>query len=249
MKHQCSTVCVTQTPLRDGVLHLLSAVRNEEWTLQRILDADQRERVGTEAAPEIKDLLARASAARRTATAMLREVAAGRPANGCAPVDAPPAGSWEATHADAHDAMTALFTAVTAATEDQLAEDPGKRRNHPQYFWRDVVIYAARGPMGEYAEWHQRQGRMLEGLGVLSRWYEAVRGTNLPTKALSDASYDLACGFARAGRGDDAMAFLPDAFVYNDRPAVPVLKAWAREDPDLASLTARADFRTLVGAN
>ncbi len=239
---------MTTTPLRDGGLHLLSAVRNEEWTLHRILEPDDRERTGTESAPEIKDLLARANVARRNATRMLREAVAGRPANGFTPVEPGPAVSWSAAHAEAHDAMTALVDAVNQATEDQLTEDPGKRRNHAQYLWRDVVIYAARGPMLDYAAWHHRSGRLLEGLGVLSRWYEAVRGSGLPTKALSDASYDMACGFARAGRGDDAMTYLPDAFVYNDRSAVPVLKAWAREDPDLTALADRADFRNLVGA-
>src|SRR2546430_1094306 len=75
-----------------------------------------------------------------------------------------------------------------------------------------------------------------------------ARGARLPTKALSDASYDLACGLARAGRSDDAMRYLPDAFSYNDKAAVPVLKAWARTDRDLSPLTGRPDFRTLVGA-
>jgi hypothetical protein len=83
---------------------------------------------------------------------------------------------------------------------------------------------------------------------VTIRWYEAVRGAPVPTKALSDASYDLACGLARAGRLDDAMRYLPDAFSYNDKAAVPVLKAWARTDRDLSGLGDRPDFRTLVGA-
>jgi hypothetical protein len=228
--------------LRDAMLKQLSAVRGEEWTLHRVLDADRRERTGTEAAPEIKELVARASAGRRSATRLLQGTG---PA--CAPVEAAPIGTWESTHADAHEAMTGLWDAVEAATEDQLATDPGLRRNHPQYVWRDVLISAVRGPMLDYAGWHLRQDRTLEGLSVLSRWYEMVRGSGLPTKALSDASYDLACGFARVGRADDAMAYLPDAFVYNDRAAVPVLKAWAREDPDLSSLTDRVDFRSLVG--
>ena len=42
------------------------------------------------------------------------------------------------------------------------------------------------------------------------------------------------------------MEYLPDAFAYNDRAGVPVLKAWARQDSDLAALQDRADFRTLV---
>jgi hypothetical protein len=126
--------------------------------------------------------------------------------------------------------------------------EPGTRRDHPQYVWREVVNYAARGPLVDYAEWHHAKGRGIEAIGVLSRWYEAVRGAPLPTKALSDASYDLACGLARAGRSDDAMRYLPDAFSYNDKAAVPVLKAWARTDRDLSQLGDRADFRTLVGA-
>ena len=44
------------------------------------------------------------------------------------------------------------------------------------------------------------------------------------------------------------MRYLPDAFAYNDKAAVPVLKAWARTDRDLSPLGDRADFRTLVGA-
>jgi hypothetical protein len=44
------------------------------------------------------------------------------------------------------------------------------------------------------------------------------------------------------------MEFLPDAFTYNDRAAVPILKAWAREDRDLAALHDRPEFRTLVNA-
>jgi hypothetical protein len=45
------------------------------------------------------------------------------------------------------------------------------------------------------------------------------------------------------------MRYLPDAFSYNDRAAIGVLKAWARQDPDLQPLSDRADFRALVGAS
>src|SRR5215813_3858595 len=147
--------------LQEALLKQLAAVRGEEWTLHRVLDADQRERTGTEAAPEIKELLARASAGRRSATRLLQGVGVA-----CEVVEPGPIGTWEATHADAHEAMTGLWDAVEAATEDQLAADPGLRRNHPQYMWRDVMISAVRGPMLDYAGWHLRQGRSLEGLSV-----------------------------------------------------------------------------------
>jgi len=239
---------MTATRVRDGVRRLLETVRNEEWTFHRALTDCERERAGADGAPEIKELVARASAGRVHATEMLHEVAAGRSADGCEDPPVGPIGTWVEVHRAAHDAMSALYGALDRVTEEQLGADTGPRRNHPQYLWRDIVIYAVRSPMLGYSEWHHRAGREVEAIGVLSRWYEGVRGTSLPTKALSDASYDLACGLARAGRLDAAMEFLPDAFAYNDRAAVGVLKAWAREDSDLTSLRDRPDFQTLVNA-
>jgi hypothetical protein len=242
MKHACFNLGMTDHPLRDGVRRLLTAARHEEWTLSRVLTMDELDHGG------IRELLARSNAARRTATHVLQEVAAGRPADGCAPVEVEPVATWDLAHHAAHASTVALLEALDAATEDQLAADPLRQYNHPQYIWRDVVISGAREPMLGYAQWHHRQGRVVEGLSVLSRWYEAVRGAGLPTKARSDASYDLACGLSRAGRLDAAMQYLPDAFIYNDRGAVGVLKAWARQDADLAPLLARPDFRSLVAA-
>lgn len=240
---------MTTTPLRDGVLRLLAAVRNEEWTFDRVLTVEERERSGSDGVPEIKELVARASAGRRAATRELQQALAGEEADDCADPLPEPVGSWAEAHRDAHTAMTELHETLGRVDEERLALDAGPGRNHPQYAWRDVLNYAVRGPLLSYAEWHHRAGRTFEGLAVLVRWYEAARGSGLPTKVVSDASYDLACGLARAGRLDDAMRYLPDAFTYNDRGAVPVLKAWAREDPDLAPLAHRPDFRALVNAS
>jgi hypothetical protein len=239
---------MTETPLRDGVRRLLETVRNEEWTFDRLLTDCERTRTGDERAPEITELLARANGGRRYATFMLQEVAAGRSVDDCAEPPAATVASWAEAHRDGHLAMSALLEALLRVGEDELAAHQGPARNHPQYLWRHVVMSAVRDPMLRYAQWQHRAGRVWEGLALLCRWYEAVRGSGLPAKARSDASYDLACGFARADRPDDAMRLLPDAFTYNDRAAVGVLKAWAREDSDLRPLADRADFRTLVGA-
>jgi hypothetical protein len=239
---------MTNTPLRDGVLRLLEAVRNEEWSFERALSDAEREDLGTEQQPAIKQLVAKASAERRAATRELQKAMAGEVADDCADPPMTDVGTWTAVQRDAHEAMTELFDALQRIDEERLAADAGPGRNHPQYAWRDVLNYGVRGPVLAYAEWHHRAGRTVEALAMLGRWYEAARGSGLPTKVLSDASYDLACGLARAGRLDEAMRYLPDAFTYNDRGAVPVLKAWAREDPDLAPLAARPDFRSLVAA-
>jgi hypothetical protein len=229
-----------QRPLRAGVLRVLEAARNEEWTLDRSL-GDER------ACPALRESVARANAGRRAAVELLARVRAGERVEECAPPEVSDVGTWEQVHADGHRALSALVAALDDADEDLLAAEPGIPRDHPQYIWRHVVILGARSPLESYSAWQHRKGRDVEAIGVLSRWYEAVRGASLPTKALSDASYDLACGLARAGRLDEAMRYLPDAFSYNDRAAVPVLKAWARNDRDLAVLGDRADFRTLVG--
>jgi hypothetical protein len=239
---------MTDQPLANGLRRLLEAARNEEWTLHRALDPADREASGSESAPSIRELVARASAGRRGATEMLRLVLAGSAdIDGCADPGPGVVGTWAQVHADAHEAMTALHAILAQVDEEQLARNPEPRRNHPQYVWRDVAINAARSPLLSYADWHIRTGQVYPALSVLSRWYEAVRGSDLPTKARSDASYDLACGLSRVGRLDEAMEYLPDAFTYNDRAAVPVLKAWAREDGDLQPLSGRADFRALVG--
>lgn len=242
------TVTVTDGPLRDGVRRLLRMVRREECTYHRALDPAERDHPGAEGSPEIRDLLWQASNARRHATAMLHAVATGGTVDGCTPPAGRAPRNWTEVHRDAHGAMAGLHAALTTVHDERLALNPGPSRSHPQYLWRDVTNLAVRGPLLTYAAWHHRAGRTFEALAVLSRWYEAVRGTDLPTKALSDASYDLACGLVRAGRLDEAMTYLPDAFTYNDRAAVGVLKAWARHDADLVPLSDRADFRALVGA-
>ncbi len=220
---------------------LLEAVRNEEWTLHRSLGPELL-------ASSIRDRVAQATAGRRAATEQLRKVRAGESDDGCAKVAVGTVGTWAEVHTEAHHAMVDLLAALDEVTEEHLSAEPaGPPRDHPQYVWRDVVNRGVRGPYLSYAEWHHLAGRGIEAIGVLSRWYEAARGASLPTKALSDASYDLACGLARAGRLDEAMVYLPDAFSYNDTAAVPVLKAWARTDAELTGLGSRADFRALVG--
>ena len=237
---------MTERALRSGVRRLLAAARTEEWTFHRALPAEERERAGEPGAESIKELVARASAGRRAAAQELHAIRQSGEASGCEDPTVGPVGSWIEVHRDAHEAAGQLLTALDSVDEDSLAAEPGQRRDHPQYVWRDVAIYAVRMPMLSYAEWYHRRGDDVAAIGVLCRWYEAVRGTDLPTKALADASYDLACGYARAGRADEAMEYLPDAFAYNDRAGVPVLKAWARQDGDLSALRERTDFRSLV---
>jgi hypothetical protein len=236
---------MNHTPLADGVRRTLTVARNEEWLLIDELDLSEREATGTEEAPSIKDLVGRAAAHRTAAVDELRQIAAGQP-SGCPEPGAAPTGSWAEVHLVAQRATAELHEALRTVTEEQLAAEPGEPCDHPQYVWRDVFIAGARAPMGEYAEYFARTGRPEKAIAIHRRLYVAVQATSLPTKATSDVSYDLACALARSGRGDEAMNYLPDAFSANDLDAVPVLKTWAQQDPDLASLRERDDFLRLV---
>jgi len=236
---------MNRTPLAEGVRRTLTVARNEEWSLIDELDLAEREATGTEEAPSIKDVVGRAAAHCRASVEELRLIAAGQP-SGCPEPGAASTGSWAHVHLEAQRAMADLHEALRSVTEEQLAAEPGEPRDHPQYVWRDVFIAGARAPMGEYAEYFARTGRAEMAVAIHHRLYVAVRATSLPTKATSDVSYDLACALARNGRADEAMTYLPDAFSTNDLEAVPVLKNWAQQDPDLASLREREDFRRLV---
>src|SRR5258705_4896146 len=108
---------MTETPLRDGVLRLLETERNEEWTFDRALTTAERERTGDESAPEIKELVARATAGRRSATRELQQVLAGEQADGCDDPVADPTGTWAGIQRDAHATTSALVAALEQVSE------------------------------------------------------------------------------------------------------------------------------------
>src|SRR5439155_8588751 len=86
--------------------------------------------------------------------------------DGCAEPVVGEVGGWERIHADAHHAMTDLLAELAATDEDTLAAEPGIRRDHPQYVWRDVVNHAVREPFLGYAEWIHAKGREIVAIGV-----------------------------------------------------------------------------------
>src|SRR2546423_14563511 len=187
MKHVCFTTAMEKEPLHAGVVRLLEAARNEEWTLHRWLGGERE-------CPGIREKVARATAGRRAAAELLRQMRAGTAVDGCAEPVVDDVGGWERIHADAHHAMTDLLAELDATDEDTLAAEPGIRRDHPQYVWRDVVNHAVRGPFLDYAHWHHDKGRGIEAMGGLGRGYEAGRGGPGPTKAPPAPGYDPGSG-------------------------------------------------------
>src|SRR3982751_4780170 len=102
---------MAQEPLHAGVLRLLEAARDEEWTLDRSLGAE-RER------PPLREGMSPAPAARRAAPELLRQLRAGVPVDGCAEPVVADVGGWERVHADAHRGRTELLAEPAGPAED-----------------------------------------------------------------------------------------------------------------------------------
>src|SRR2546423_14234845 len=152
MKRVCFTTAMEKEPLHAGVLRLLEAARNEEWTLHRSLGAEREGR-------GIGEKVARATAGRRAAAELLRQMRAGAAVDGCAEPVIGEVGGWERIHADAHHAMTDLLAELEATDEDTLAAEPGIRRDHPQYVWRGGGNPPGRGALPGHARRAHGKGR------------------------------------------------------------------------------------------
>src|SRR2546429_136696 len=117
MKRVCFTTAMEKEPLHAGVLRLLEAARNEEWTLHRSLGAERE-------CPGIREKVARATAGRRAAAELLRQMRAGAAVNGCAEPVIGEGGGWGRVHPDAHHAMTDPLPQPEATGEDTLPAEP-----------------------------------------------------------------------------------------------------------------------------
>src|SRR2546423_3063773 len=114
MKRVCFTTAMEKEPLHAGVLRLLEAARNEEWTLHRSLGAERE-------CPGIREKVARATAGRRAAAELLRQMRAGTAVDGCAEPGGGDVGGWGRSHAAPPPAMTDLPPPPDAPDGDALA--------------------------------------------------------------------------------------------------------------------------------
>src|SRR2546423_7285696 len=116
MKHVCFTTAMEKEPLHAGVVRLLEAARNEEWTLHRSLGAERE-------CPGIREKVARATAGRRAAPELLRQMRAGTAGRGRAEPDRHHVRGLAAGHPETDHART-LLRAAQGATD--AGADPAR---------------------------------------------------------------------------------------------------------------------------
>jgi hypothetical protein len=137
------------------------------------------------------------------------------------------AGSW-----------AAVRSALEASSEADLAKP------HPEYpqaqVWEAVPGLA--GHLGTHLmSWYMENGDVARAEAA-ARWgYELECSLLPPGEKRSDASYNLACFFARAGRVNEAVPLLRDSLRFSAE-----LARWAREDSDLDGIRDDPRVRELL---
>jgi DinB family protein len=142
---------------------------------------------------------------------------------------------------DAADSWAELESALEASSESDLTKP------HVEYpesqVWEAVPGLA--GHLGSHMmSWFMDKGD-VERAEAAARWGYEMECSFLPEgPKRAEASYNLACFFARAGRVDEALPLLRYGLRFQ-----PSLVEWARKDPDLAGIRDRAEVRELLATS
>lgn len=140
---------------------------------------------------------------------------------------------------EAASSWSALESALEASTEADLAKP------HPYYPEAQVweVVPAEAGHVGVHLMFWFMDIGDVERAEAAAMWgYDLECSLRPEGERRADASYNLACFYARVGRVDEALPLLRDSFRF-----MPALVAWARKDPDLAGIRDNAEIERLVG--
>jgi hypothetical protein len=138
----------------------------------------------------------------------------------------------------AEDSWSALEAALEASSEADLAKP------HPHDAETQVweVVPGMGGHLGVHLMFWFMDGGDSMHAEAAARWgYEFECGLLPEGEKRADASYNLACFFARVGRVDEAVPLLRESFRFR-----PALVEWARKDPDLAGIRNHPDLAPLL---
>ena len=139
---------------------------------------------------------------------------------------------------NAADSWSALEAALEASSEADLAK---AHSNYPHaQVWE--VVPGLGGHIAVHLMFFFMDSGDVERAEAAARWgYELECGLLPEGEKRADASYNLACFYARAGRVDEALPLLRDSFRFQ-----PALVEWARKDPDLTGVRDNPKVRALL---
>jgi hypothetical protein len=236
----------TTASLRDRLLQTLDAARERESVLIAVCDdapspiADQW---------TAKDNVAHLSAWREHAALTLDAMRLNQPMPELpypADLDARNRVIFDAHHHDPADAIrawaaqtyTQLIEALRACSDDDLQRE---RPGDAGPLWRIIPGDGHAHVAQHLSYWYGEHDdpAAAEDAAVWAHSLEVELFPDPADRAVAD--YNLACFYARTGRGDEAVPLLRTAL--NGRPD---LLHWASEDPDLDSLRGNAELQPLL---
>lgn len=149
--------------------------------------------------------------------------------------------SWDTILADMAATDAALRAAVEACSEADLT-DPARfpwRKGRPLWFEASVASYEH--PVEHYGQFYLETGDEARARAVRAEAVETARRFIGETKPCGYMIYNLGSFYAQIGDPDQALAALREVLA-----RLPQVRAWMREDPDLAALHADPAFQALV---
>ena len=194
-----------------------------------------------------KDHLAHLAHWRRHATGVLTAARAGTPAPRADDVDAVNvdvhAANRQRRSAEVKEAARASYAELAAAIKDSSEEELSRPREGSGGAVWEIVPPNGHVHLGEHLGfWHQARGdeRAAEKAQLWSFDVNEAGFTDPRSRAFG--AYNLACYYARLGRGTDALPHLRHSFELH-----PDLKQWAIKDKDLDSIRNEPEIRALLG--
>ena len=228
------TYVVTEQLLKPLLVRTLEEARDHEETLARLALDDLPAEADRWSA---KDHVAHLDAWRRHAAEVLNAAGRGEPMSeeDASDIDAQNARVYAATHdlaagdvvASARESYALLISAIHGCTEEQLWQ---RRVGRPGAIWRVVPGNGHPHVAGHLTQWFLEHGDG-QAADAIAAWSSLLDDLFTDNTSRAAARYNYACYFAKAGRVDEALPLLQEAFGIDAG-----LRSWAAEDSDLSAV-------------
>ncbi len=146
--------------------------------------------------------------------------------------------SWLAVQRQAERACSDLMAQVERMSEAELT-DPDHYEWQAGALWKETLGNGVWHPYDHLTKYYLARGDAERALNINQALIDMLPA-DAPAELRGDATYNLACLYARHGRIAQALAALRDALSLN-----PKLADWSRQDTDLDSLRAEPAFQAL----
>ena len=148
---------------------------------------------------------------------------------------------WAEVEAFADLAHSQLVEAVSAMDDDRLAKPASGSEERP--LWEDIIGTGYTHALMHISGYYTNQGQPLEAGRLWQEWGKLAEQLDDQPEWKGLVHYNVACGLALSGHGEQAIAELRDAFA-----ARPGLVAWSKHDTDLQSLHGLREYRELYAS-